>query len=143
MNLLVQGNKREEVLCGGEETGFSYEIIKNGKKQISVDGDFTQIYGTKYEEHFLGDVTRNYQGVLSEFITGETERHYTEGLKTFIGTDFEQHITGNSQILVKGTYDLDSTGAMTIDGTTVNINQGTNAATRICLLYTSPSPRDS
>ena len=131
MNLLVQGNKREEVLCGGEETGFSYEIIKNGKKQISVDGDFTQIHGKKYEEHFLGDVTRNYQGVLSEFITGETERHYTEGLKTFIGTDFEQHITGNSQILVKGTYDLDSTGAMTIDGTTVNINQGTNAATRI------------
>ena len=131
MNLLVQGNKREEVLCGGEETGFSYEIIKNGKKQISVDGDFTQIHGKKYEEHFLGDVTRNYQGVLSEFVTGETERHYTEGLKTFIGTDFEQHITGNSQILVKGTYDLDSTGAMTIDGTTVNINQGTNAATRV------------
>ena len=123
MNLLVQGNKREEVLCDGETTGFSYEIVKNGKKQISVDGDFTQIYGTKYEEHFLGDVTRNYQGALSEFVTGETERHYTEGLKTFIGTDFEQHITGNSQILVKGTYDLDSTGAMTIDGTTVDINQ--------------------
>ena len=50
-------------------------------------------------------------------------------LKIFIKTDFEQHITGNSQILVKGTYDLDSTGAMTIDGTTVNINQGTNGAT--------------
>ena len=131
MNLLVQGNKREEVLCKGEETGFSYEIVKNGKKQISVDGDYTQIYGKKYEEHYLGDVSRNYAGALSEFVTGETEKHYTLGLKEYVGTDYEQHIGTTSKIYVASTIDIDSGSSITIDGTTVNINQGSQGAARI------------
>ena len=149
MNLLVEGNKREEVLCKGdpEEEGFSYEIVKNGRKQISVDGDYTQVYGKKYEEHYLGDVSRNYAGALSEFVTGEGQRHYTLGLKEYVGTDFEQHIgttskifingdfehhiTGSSKIYAGASLDIDSGSDITIDGTTVNINQGTKGAARL------------
>ena len=106
----------------------------NASYTQSIHGNIDLRYGAEdgtFSEHIKSDITRNYSASVKEFLKETYEQHITESSKIFIKTDFEQHVTGNSQILVKGTYDLDSTGAMTIDGTTVNINQGTNAATRI------------
>ena len=77
------------------------------------------------------DITRNYSAKVQEFLKETYEQHITESSKIFVKTDYEHHVTGNSKILVKGTYDLDSTGAMTIDGATINMNQGTQGAARV------------
>lgn len=108
--------------------------VYNDTFDESIHGNIDLRYGKEdgtFSEHIKSDITRNYSASVKEFLKETYEQHITESSKIFIKTDFEQHITGNSQILVKGTYDLDSTGAMTIDGTSVNINQGTNAASRI------------
>jgi hypothetical protein len=115
MNLLVQGNKTEQVMCGGTIEGFSKEIVKNGFKTTSVDHTVTNIYGEKFNEHIKSDITRNYATKVEEFI----------------GTTHEQNITESSTIRIGTTYDLDSGTDITIDGTTINMNQGTKGAARL------------
>jgi len=115
MNLLVQGNKTEQVMCGGTDEGFSKEIVKNGFKTTSVDHTVTNIFGEKFNEHIKSDITRNYATKVEEFI----------------GTTYEQNITESSTIRIGTTYDLDSGTDITIDGTTINMNQGTKGAARL------------
>ena len=70
MNLLVQGNKTEQVMCGGTIEGFSKEIVKNGFKTTSVDHTVTNIFGEKFNEHIKSDITKDYSTNVIERIRG-------------------------------------------------------------------------
>ena len=108
--------------------------VYNDTFDESIHGNIDLRYGAEdgtFSEHIKSDITRNYSAKVQEFLKETYEQHITESSKIFIKTDYEHHVTGNSKILVKGTYDLDSTGAMTIDGATINMNQGTQGAARV------------
>ena len=108
--------------------------VYNDTFDESIHGNIDLRYGVEdgtFSEHIKSDITRNYSAKVQEFLKETYEQHITESSKIFVKTDFEHHITGNSKTLVGGTYDLDSTDAMTIDGATINMNQGTHGAARI------------
>ena len=45
--------------------------------------------------------------------------------------DWNIQVDGNVREVIKGTYDQDVTGAITVDGSTINLNNGTKGAARL------------
>ena len=76
----------------------------------SIHGNIDLRYGKEdgtFSEHIKSDITRNYSAKVEEFIK-ET---------------YEQNITESSTIRIGTTLDMDITGDVTLDGSTVKINQ--------------------
>ena len=127
------GNNKEIKIEGTSATdifGVVMETYDNTYTQ-SIRGEVDIRYGSTFVEHIKGEITKNYLLGVKEYIGTSIEQHIGTTSKIFVNTDFEQHITGSSKILVGATLDIDSGTDITIDGTTVNINQGTKGAARL------------
>ena len=71
MEVMIKGNKKETILCNDdEEEGHVEEIIKSGKKQVTVDGEVIEVFGDKYSIDVKGKTTQIFAGGLQSNITG-------------------------------------------------------------------------
>jgi hypothetical protein len=79
--------------------------------------------GTFYEIHPDGKKVTRVVGNNYEIVAGDEEVHITGSVTLNIDTNCTTNITGN--------WDVNVTGDITIDGSTINLNNGTKGAARI------------
>lgn len=62
---------------------------------------------------------------------GTVSTHIIKDRYTVVANDDSIHVTGDVRMIIDGNWDVDVTGDVTIDGRTINLNNGTNGAARI------------
>ena len=62
---------------------------------------------------------------------GTVSTHIIKDRYTVVANDDSIHVTGDVRMIVDGNWDVDVTGDITIDGRTINLNNGTKGAARI------------
>ena len=62
---------------------------------------------------------------------GTVSTHIVRDRYTVVANDDSIHVTGDVRMVIDGNWDVDVTGDVTIDGRTINLNNGTNGAARI------------
>ncbi len=117
MEIYVKGNKKETILCNDDpDEGFVEQIIKNGKKTTSVDGEVTEIYGDKFSTDVKGKVTEVFAGGFQSNITGT--------YNIDVGND-PTDVENLGQITINTpTIDIETT-TLNFDSTTSNITATT------------------
>jgi hypothetical protein len=95
--------------------GTFYEIDNNGNKVTRIVGDNYQVVAGANYVNIKGDVNLTIDS----------------NCNTHIKKDWNIQVDGNVKEVIKGTYDQDVTGAITVDGSTINLNNGTKGAARL------------
>ena len=62
---------------------------------------------------------------------GTVSTHIIKDRYTVVANDDSIHVTGDVRMIIDGNWDVDVTGDITIDGRTINLNNGTKGAARI------------
>ena len=78
-----------------------------------------------------GSIVFIYVCVFKIIIKGDVNLTIDSNCNTHIKKDWNIQVDGNVREVIKGTYDQDVTGAITVDGSTINLNNGTKGAARL------------
>ena len=129
------------------KSGTFYEIDKDGNKttrivkdnyEIIAGSDFVNVKGTanltidancnthikgNWDIQVDGNVNEVIKGTMTQTITGAVTETYSD-VKT-------ETVTGAVTEVYKATQDTDVTGNITVDGSTINLNNGTKGAARL------------
>ena len=97
------------------KAGTFYEIDNEGNKVTRIVGDSYQVVAGANYVNIKGDVNLTIDS----------------NCNTHIKKDWNIQVDGNVKEVIKGTYDQDVTGAITVDGSTINLNNGTKGAARL------------
>ena len=118
-----------------EDVGGSQTIKIEGARTTDINGAVFNVYNDTFDESIHGNIDLRYgaeDNTFSEHIKSDITRNYSAKVEEFLKETYEQNITESSTIRIGTTLDMDITGDVTLDGSTVKINQpsGTQNAAR-------------
>ena len=118
-----------------EDVGGNQTIKIEGSRTTDINGSVFNVYNDTFDESTHGNIDLRYgaeDGTFSEHIKSDITRNYSAKVQEFLKETYEQNITESSTIRIGTTLDMDITGDVTLDGSTVKINQpsGTQNAAR-------------
>ena len=118
-----------------EDVGQNKTIRIEGTLSNDINGDVLETFNASYTQSIHGNIDLRYgkeDGTFSEHIKSDITRNYSAKVEEFLKETYEQNITESSTIRIGTTLDMDITGDVTLDGSTVKINQpsGTQNAAR-------------
>ena len=118
-----------------EDVGQNKTIRIEGTLSNDINGDVLETFNASYTQSIHGNIDLRYgaeDGTFSEHIKSDNTRNYSAKVQEFLKETYEQNITESSTIRIGTTLDMDITGDVTLDGSTVKINQpsGTQNAAR-------------
>jgi len=118
-----------------EDVGGNQTIKIEGSRTTDINGSVFNVYNDSFDESIHGNIDLRYgaeDNTFSEHIKSDITRNYSAKVQEFLKETYEQNITESSTIRIGTTLDMDITGDVTLDGSTVKINQpsGTQNAAR-------------
>ena len=118
-----------------EDVGQNKTIKIEGTLSNDINGDVLETFNASYTQSIHGNIDLRFgaeDGTFSEHIKSDITRNYSAKVQEFLKETYEQNITESSTIRIGTTLDMDITGDVTLDGSTVKINQpsGTQNAAR-------------
>ena len=118
-----------------EDVGQNKTIRIEGTLSNDINGDVLETFNASYTQSIHGNIDLRFgaeDGTFSEHIKSDITRNYSAKVQEFLKETYEQNITESSTIRIGTTLDMDITGDVTLDGSTVKINQpsGTQNAAR-------------
>ena len=109
-----------------EDVGQNKTIRIEGTLSNDINGDVLETFNASYTQSIHGNIDLRYgkeDGTFSEHIKSDITRNYSAKVQEFLKETYEQNITESSTIRIGTTLDMDITGDVTLDGSTVKINQ--------------------
>lgn len=112
-------------------TGTYEEIQPKGDKVVQVVGDNYEVIAGSNFVSVKGDVNLTIDSNCNTYIKGNWNIQ-VDGTKTEVVTgNVTETYSGNQTTKVSGALDQDVTGNVTVDGSTINLNNGSQGAARI------------
>ena len=109
-----------------EDVGQNKTIKIEGTLSNDINGDVLETFNASYTQSIHGNIDLRFgaeDGTFSEHIKSDITRNYSAKVQEFLKETYEQNITESSTIRIGTTLDMDITGDVTLDGSTVKINQ--------------------
>ena len=109
-----------------EDVGQNKTIRIEGTLSNDINGDVLETFNASYTQSIHGNIDLRFgaeDGTFSEHIKSDITRNYSAKVQEFLKETYEQNITESSTIRIGTTLDMDITGDVTLDGSTVKINQ--------------------
>ena len=103
--------------------GTFYEIDKDGNKSTRIVGDNYEVVAGSDFVNIKGTANLTIDSNCNTYIKGNWNIQ-VDGTKTEV-------VTGDVKQTYKSSLDQDVTGGITVDGSTINLNSGTNGAARL------------
>ena len=109
-----------------EDVGQNKTVRIEGTLSNDINGDVLETFNASYTQSIHGNIDLRFgaeDGTFSEHIKSDITRNYSAKVQEFLKETYEQNITESSTIRIGTTLDMDITGDVTLDGSTVKINQ--------------------